>query len=241
MSSLPILLLLFANTSADGKSSLESCSEGLASCDACEQGDSRTKLDVLVDRARASFSDLFGPLEAPTALSFAPGRVNLIGEHTDYTGGYVLPIALELGTVAMGRVSPDGLCRFYSVEKGGDQPVVFATTDAPNPSASGWARYVHGVLAQYTDVVEASLQSSSWGIEAVVASTVPLGSGLSSSASLEVAVATLVEDLFNVGSPTVLPASKARRCQLAEHIYAGVPCGMMDQLASVAGMAPIAL
>lgn len=103
------------------------------------------------------------------------------------------------------------------------------------------------MLAQYTDVVEASLSGETataaaaaagrWGVEVVMASTVPLGSGLSSSASLEVAVATLVEELFGVGSPTVTPAGKARRCQLAEHVYAGVPCGMMDQLASVAGTA----
>ena len=239
--------LVFLATAAAEKSEPESCSESSqSSTNRCDTNESRTRgdlaIDALMERAQSSFSEVFQPQDPdvpirPIAVTFAPGRVNLIGEHTDYNDGYVLPIALELGTVAVGRVSRDGLSRFYSVDKGG-APSVFAVTDAPTPTKGGWTRYVHGVLAQYLDVVDEAVHSKAgWGIEAVVASTVPLGSGLSSSASLEVAVATLVEELFHVGSPTVPPASKARRCQLAEHVYAGVPCGMMDQLASVAGVA----
>jgi galactokinase len=223
----------------------------LAEPESCESSHGSSELDALVATARSAFSSTFEREEdddaaGPVAVAFAPGRVNMIGEHTDYSGGYVLPIALELGTVAVGRRSRDGVSRVHSVDIGGG-PVVFTVADPPDPGGSGWARYVHGVLAQYTDVVEASLSGETataaaaaagrWGVEVVMASTVPLGSGLSSSASLEVAVATLVEELFGVGSPTVTPAGKARRCQLAEHVYAGVPCGMMDQLASVAGTA----
>jgi galactokinase len=155
--------------------------------------------------------------------SFAPGRVNLIGDHTDYMGGLVLPMAIELGTTVQGIRSGltvelrseqlEGAVRFAL-------PVIDPAAVTPE-----WGRYVAGVAAR----VEPST-----GLVGTITSTVPLGSGLSSSAALEVATALALGD---TGSPLEV----ARRCQLAEQSATGVPCGIMDQLASTAGVSGHAL
>ena len=217
----------------------------------CAEGES-DGIQLLVARAKAAFDGVHGPgaSDGPDVhIAFAPGRVNLIGEHVDYTGGFVLPIALDLGTVALGRASRGELSRILSADVRSTLPVEsFRVAPGMKPaSGGGWVNYVRGVLDQYRGDIDVTLalqgrgRPGSWGVDIAFASSVPLGAGLSSSASLEVATATLLESIFSIGARKVSPAVKARRCQLAEHTFAGVPCGMMDQLAAVGGQADRAL
>jgi len=153
----------------------------------------------------------------------APGRVNLIGEHTDYSGGLCLPMAIDLGTTITG-------------ERGGD--VVHLTSDAmeapahvpldvdePSIVEPAWARYVAGVVAELRPTQ---------GLVGHVTTTVPVGAGLSSSAALELAVALAL-------GATDEPLELAARCQRAEQRASGVPCGILDQLTCASGVAGHAL
>jgi galactokinase len=152
-----------------------------------------------------------------TVRAFAPGRVNLIGDHTDYTGGLVLPMAIELGTTV--EIEPGGdVVQLRSREK--RQPAVVPTT-VTDPAAvkPAWARYVAGVVAVTRPQI---------GGRGTITSTLPVGAGLSSSAALELAVALALG--FN---GTALELAQAG--QRAEQLASGVPCGIMDQLASAAG------
>jgi len=152
-----------------------------------------------------------------------PGRVNLIGEHTDSSGGLVLPLAIDLATTVTGTRGGDEVVLVSPDE---EHPAV-VPLDVADPAAAspGWARYVAGVVAQLRPAE---------GFVGEVATTLPIGAGLSSSAALEVALALA---LGFEGSPTDL----ARITQLAEQQASGVPCGIMDQLASAAGVAGHAL
>jgi galactokinase len=152
------------------------------------------------------------------ARAVAPGRVNLIGDHTDHTGGLVLPMAIDLGTTVEGERS-GRVVELRSTWS--DEPAVVPLDVAdPRTIEPGWARYVAGVVAEVRPTV---------GFVGTVTTTLPVGAGLSSSAALEVAVALAIG--FE-GSPEEL----ARRCQAAEQAASGVPCGIMDQLASAAGV-----
>jgi galactokinase len=155
----------------------------------------------------------------------APGRVNLIGEHTDYNDGFVLPIAIERGV------------RIEVVPRN-DRMVVLRTAlaqaavelDLRGPLVPGrhdWARYPAGVIAGYLD-----RGFDVPGFAATVSADLPVGGGLSSSAALEVAMATAIETLCGRALP---PHEKALLCQRAEHLFAGVPCGIMDQFAVAFG------
>ncbi len=168
-----------------------------------------------------------GPTRAPgprpsARAAFAPGRVNLIGDHTDYTGGLCLPMAVHLGTTV--TLEPGGRrLRLSSDAAGGHADI---DLEAPDPGVGpAWARYVAAVVAE--------LAPANGGV-GTVATTLPLGAGLASSAALEVATALA---LGFSGSPLAL----ARLCQRAEHRAVGVPSGLMDQLASALGVAGHAL
>jgi len=151
----------------------------------------------------------------------APGRVNLIGEHTDYNDGLVMPCAIDRGLRIAVVPRAGGRC-LVSSDRGGpaaaidlDQPLV--------PGRADWARYVEGTLAGF--------QRLGWRVpafEAVITADLPAGGGLSSSAALEVGIATAVEMLCG---RRLDPIEKALLCQRAEHEFAGVPCGIMDQFA----------
>ena len=156
----------------------------------------------------------------------APGRANLIGEHTDYNDGYVLPAALDIATYLVGR-RRDGVVKLRSLNLPGEVEVDPRTGEGPQ---QGWGRYV-------TAVVRALLDSSVDvnGLEGVVHSEVPIGSGLSSSAALEVTIATAL----SVDAPD--PVAMARICKRAENVYVGVQSGIMDQLVCAAARAEHAL
>lgn len=160
----------------------------------------------------------------------APGRVNLIGEHLDYNGGPVLPIAIDRHTTVKARTRDDGRVRVWSA--GRDGSVEFATTTTPD-DVSGWAAYVAGVV---WSCGLAGIEVP--GMDMVVDSDVPVGAGLSSSAALECAVALAIHDLAGMG---VDPIDLALISQRAENDYVGVPSGAMDQLASACGQGGHAL
>ncbi|MDX1681785.1 MAG: galactokinase [Phycisphaeraceae bacterium] len=165
----------------------------------------------------------------PAAVAAAPGRVNLIGEHTDYNDGFVLPMAIERQAVIAAAPGEPGRYRVVSTEMG-------EVELRPGQSAqevSGWSAYVMGVIV---GLKEAGIELE--GLNAVIDSTVPTGGGLSSSAALEVSVATVAEQLAGVALSV---EKKALLCQKAEHDYANVPCGVMDQFISAGARAGAAM
>lgn len=154
----------------------------------------------------------------------APGRVNLIGEHTDYNEGFVLPLAVPFGVVARVAARPDDVVRMASAQVPGPPVEVPVGALAPG-TPGGWAAYVAGVVWALR---EAGHRLG--GVDVVVDGDVPAGAGLSSSAALECAVAAALADLFD------LPLSRrdlARLAQHAENAFVGMPCGVMDQSAAL--------
>lgn len=153
------------------------------------------------------------------------GRINLIGEHTDYNGGYVFPGAID--KVIMAEIAPNDTnkVRVYSIDI--DEYVEFGLNEEDAPTQS-WARYIFGVCREIL-----KRGGSVKGFDAVFAGNVPLGAGLSSSAALESCFAFALNDMFNDNS--IDKFELARIGQSTEHNYCGVNCGIMDQFASVMG------
>ena len=170
-------------------------------------------------RVASEFEQRFG--RAPTLVAAAPGRVNLIGEHTDYNDGFVLPMAIERYAVVAVAPAGHGDAVVHSATMASEARFSLAGEVVGDPPP--WAKYVAGVLSVYS---EQGMAAPSF--DAVIDSTVPLGGGLSSSAALEVSLATAIEAL---GGHSVDAAQKALHCQQAEH-RAGTPCGIMDQFSS---------
>jgi galactokinase len=181
-------------------------------------------LQELLSHVTAAFREKYG--RPPRWMAAAPGRVNLIGEHTDYNDGFVLPMAIERYTVmaadiagAPGKISVHDL----AFQETAEIDISGAVTQGPPK----WSNYLRGVIAGFQNrgvKVPA--------LEVAFRSTVPLGGGLSSSAALEVAAATLLEAATG---KRLDPVEKALLCQKAEHEFAGMPCGIMDQFISVMG------
>jgi galactokinase len=162
----------------------------------------------------------------PQWIAAAPGRVNVIGEHTDYNDGFVLPMAIDRYTVI--AAAPNGSDKITLRSAAGNGVATADLTQPLKPGPKGhWANYPIGVIAGF---LARGLKPV--GFDAVLNSTVPLGGGLSSSAALEVATATLLEAITG---QRLDPVDKALLCQKAEHDYAGMPCGIMDQFISVMG------
>ena len=183
-------------------------------------------LPELTDHVTQQFIKAHG--RPPRWIVAAPGRVNLIGEHTDYNDGFVLPMAIERYTViaADRPVQDPKQIRLRSTCE--DQPVTIDPVLPLKPFPKGvWANYPAGVIAGFL-----ARGLNPGGFDALIHSTVPLGGGLSSSAALEVAMATLLEAITG---RKLDPVEKALLCQKAEHDYAGMPCGIMDQFISVLG------
>jgi galactokinase len=166
----------------------------------------------------SKFQEVFGTL--PDVIASAPGRVNLIGEHVDFPDGFVLPLAIsDATTVAIAKNSSNKI-RCASIQKKGVVSTIDCANIAPK-SGEAWTRYPIGVLWSL---------GIDTGLDILVDGQVPLGAGLSSSAALECAVATAINDFFNLG--LTLP-ELARAAQRAENIYVGMPCGIMDQSVSL--------
>ena len=164
----------------------------------------------------------------PRWIAAAPGRVNLIGEHTDYNDGFVLPMAIDRYTVIAAAPANLGGTKIQLRSTAGDGAVSLDLTQPVKPAPKGsWSNYPVGVIAGFMD-----RGAKPGGFDALIHSTVPLGGGLSSSAALEVATATLLEAITG---RKLDPVDKALLCQKAEHDYAGMPCGIMDQFISVMG------
>jgi galactokinase len=177
-------------------------------------------------RTRDAFSAHFG--RAPRWLASAPGRVNLIGEFTDFNDGFVLPMAIERRTVI--AAAPNGTSQVVLRSEATGESVSIDLALALQPDVKGrWANYPKGVLAGFLERGH-PLQ----GFDALIATSVPIGAGLSSSAALETAMASLLEVVSGV---ELDPNDKILLCQQAEHAYAGVPCGIMDQFISALGRA----
>lgn len=157
-------------------------------------------------------------------VAFSPGRINLIGEHTDYNGGYVLPAAIHLGVTACVAEIPDRVLIMHSLQVPGES-VSITLGDLRPGACTGWSSYVAGAVWALTEHRPADC-----GLEIVVDGNVPLGAGLSSSAALECAVIVAVSSLLGIELPL---RELARRAQRAENIFAGVPTGSMDQVASM--------
>ncbi|THA33770.1 galactokinase [Streptomyces sp. A1277] len=169
----------------------------------------------------ASFTELYG--SAPEGIWAAPGRVNLIGEYTDFNDGFVMPLALPHTARAAVSRRTDGELRLHSTDVPGG--VVRLRVDELDPhEGHGWAAYPAGVVWALR---EAGHQVT--GADIQLTSTVPTGAGLSSSAALEVVTGLALNDLFGLG---LSHADLAVLAQRAENAFVGVPCGVMDQMAS---------
>ncbi|MFJ8956004.1 MULTISPECIES: galactokinase [unclassified Streptomyces] len=172
----------------------------------------------------AQFKDLYG--YEPAGVWAAPGRVNLIGEYTDFNEGFVMPLALPHTAVAAAARREDGVLRLHSADI--DAPVVELRVDDLAPLSKygqgGWAAYPAGVVWALREAGHTLT-----GADIHLASTVPTGAGLSSSAALEVVTAYAMNDLYELG---LTGAELAVLAQRAENAFVGVPCGVMDQMAS---------
>ena len=175
----------------------------------------------LEERASKAFEKLYG--DTPEAIAFAPGRVKLLGEHTDYNDGYVLPMPLSLGVaVALGRGGEPGTLRVASDSFESEE------TRRTSEAASGaWSDYILGSLKA---LVEEELASD--GLRVMVSSDLPVGAGLSSSAAVEVATLRAAGELFG---KHLDPVEAAKLARLVENEFVGMPCGIMDQFAVSVG------
>ena len=169
----------------------------------------------------------------PDWIARAPGRVNLIGEHTDYNGGFVMPAAIDREVKIAARMRPDRVLRVFSCNFG--EQVSISLAEALQPRATErWSNYLLAVIDQF-----ASRAVAAPGMDLAIWGDVPLGSGLSSSAAIEVAMATLLNAVTGAG---VGPVDIALLAQAAEHSrFVGVNCGIMDQFISALGHEDAAL
>lgn len=186
------------------------------------------------EKLTSRFQQLFGP-EGEIKAYFAPGRVNLIGEHTDYNGGHVFPCALTIGTYMIARLRTDHKIRFYS-ENFKEQGVIEADIRKLEKKEEGcWTNYPKGVMwaiMQKGYVLER-------GFDILLYGNIPNGSGLSSSASVELVTAVMLCDMFGFAQLTM--TDLALLGQFAENQYNGVNCGIMDQFAIAMGKAKHAI
>ena len=180
---------------------------------------------MTVQELQKLFVEVYGHQE--DAVYFSPGRVNLIGEHTDYNGGFVFPCALSFGTYLLLRRNGTKDVHFRSVNE--PEVLTVALADVTTPLAKGtWANYLMGVMTQF---IKRGVEFTE-GYDFLIWGNVPLGAGLSSSAALEVVTAYALNDQLGTGYDRT---ELAKIGQMAEHEFAFVNCGIMDQFASAQG------
>ena len=173
------------------------------------------------------FEELFGNANGVNVY-FAPGRVNLIGEHTDYNGGHVFPCALTIGTYAAVRKRADSKLNFYSMNFE-ELGIMESSLDDLTPSdAAGWTNYPKGVMWAFAE----RGMKMDCGLDVVLNGNIPNGSGLSSSASLEVLTGYYLRDLYGFDVTNI---DLAKIGQYSENNFNGMNCGIMDQFASAMG------
>lgn len=172
------------------------------------------------DRLEAEFRSQYG--RAPQLRYFSPGRINLIGEHTDYNNGLVMPVAVHLGTTFVAAANKDRTVRVYSMlmRERVEMSLDAATSLSP---VSGWQDYFAGVVAEF-----GRLPCTPAGLDMVVDSSLPVGSGLSSSASIGTGTAAILNDEWQAGLSRFDLASLAKR---SENDFVGLACGILDQFA----------
>lgn len=186
----------------------------------------KTEQEIRED-LRKQFAALYGDAEG-VRFFFAPGRVNLIGEHTDYNGGHVFPCALTIGTYAAARKREDDKIRLFSMNGRGNTFTEYHTDDLEPAGKSGWTMYPLGVVWAFAG---RGMKLPS-GFEMVIYGNIPGGSGLSSSASLEVLTGFVLKSLYGFSVDGV---TLAQIGQYSENHYNGMNCGIMDQFASAMG------
>ena len=174
-----------------------------------------------IETVRAKFKEHFGEEGSVYA---SPGRVNLIGEHTDYNGSFVFPGAIDKGMIAEIRKNGTDKVRAFAIDLNESAEFGFNEEDIPS---QGWAKYLFGVCRE---IIKRGGKLE--GFDTVFAGDVPLGAGMSSSAALESTYAFALNDMFNLG---IDKFELARIGQSTEHNYVGVKCGIMDQFASIFG------
>ncbi len=188
-----------------------------------------------VSFATQKFKEIFG--STSTFVASAPGRVNLIGEHTDYNDGYVFPVAIDKYLNIAARKRPDGRVRLHALDVNDSYEFCLDTLPSIQQDAPAWSHYLIGVAS----FLQASGKKVS-GIDAVITGDVPIGAGLSSSAALSVSTAlTFLTASSTSGTSESAPQSEVNNkelavlCQRVEHEFAGVNCGIMDQTISLLG------
>jgi len=183
------------------------------------------KENEILAKMQAEFAAKFGADAARETRSyFSPGRVNLIGEHTDYNGGHVFPCAISLGTYALVADRQDSKTQIYSMNMADKGVIEFPMSGLSYDKAKDWANYPMGVVKVFED---AGFKAGH-GFDILIFGTLPNGSGLSSSASIEVLTALILNDAFDFGLDMV---EMVKLSQKAENTFVGVNCGIMDQFA----------
>ena len=182
----------------------------------------------IYDKVTAAFAAKFGG--APAKVAYAPGRIEVLGNHTDYNEGYVFSAAIDKGTFFAASPADDGKVTLVALDMGETHECDLAAV-APVKAGATWANYVLGTFNWLFDGEPAKAGK---GFKAVFGGNIPLGAGLSSSAALEVATALALGAVYGiVKDKTTL----AKICQKAENTWAGCPCGLLDQASSVYGKA----
>ncbi len=174
-----------------------------------------------IQELKVRFVEVFGDTEGELEVFHAPGRVNLIGEHTDYNGGYVFPCALSFGTYAVAKKRSDSMIRFASTNF--DLQVSVTLEDITYVQEHDWTNYPKGVIAMFQEK-GCELR----GFDVLFDGNIPNGAGLSSSASIELVTAVLINELYGCNMEMI---DLVKLSQRAENVFAGVNCGIMDQFA----------
>ncbi|WP_083699822.1 galactokinase [Shewanella sp. UCD-KL12] len=193
-----------------------------------------SSLTIKAARAEQAFILAYG--SGSELQAYAPGRVNLIGDHTDYNQGFVLPVAIDMGTTVLAAKRSDNLINVIAMDMGGER-VSFRLEQITFDEAVSWSNYVRGSILCLLQALrlndhDKDRAKAVGGADLLIHGNIPQGSGLSSSASLEIAVLKAMSDLYGLGIDGV---QAAKLGQQAENEFVGCNCGIMDQLISALG------